>query len=184
MTDRERWLQINTFYCSALRCRLTPEQCEANRARPRLYKGGGWLDNRPPMPGPCEKCTAWKELCEQVYQKRKEVASMDETREEEGKKKKNKRYFVKCKLCGQMRPHHGRGLCAKCYSKLAMEGRLEEFPPLRVKGVNEEGVRVVVDFSFCPVVLEKIKRMAEEELRPLPMQIVYLLKKAITEEGE
>jgi len=180
----EEWLQLNTFLCPHGLGRISPEQCEANRARPRLKEACNWNVNLPPMPGPCEKCTEWKELCEQVYQKRKEVASMDETREEEGKKKKNKRYLVKCKLCGQMRPHHGRGLCAKCYSKLAMEGRLEEFPPLRVKGVNEEGVRVVVDFSFCPVVLEKIKRMAEEELRPLPMQIVYLLKKAITEEGE
>ena len=160
MSEKEKWLEVNTFYCERLRCRLTPEQCEANRARPRLKEAGRWLEsNRPPMPGPCEKCTEWRSLCKEVYQRRKEEAM--------GK-------VGVCKNCGEERHIKARGLCSKCYQKLKEEGKL----PTVEKPGPKKALRVVVDFGVCPVLYERLKERADEEMQPLATQIVWELKKA------
>ena len=32
-----------------------------------------------------------------------------------------------CRMCGEMKEHHGRGLCHTCYHRALIDGRLEEY---------------------------------------------------------
>ncbi len=73
-------------------------------------------------------------------------------------------------------------MCATCYSRLKKEGRL---PPLKKEtGVQKkkqetEAECVLIDFSPAPHLLEELKRRADEEMRPMEMQILWELKRAM-----
>ena len=167
----EEWLRVNTFICPHGLGRISPEQCAANRSRPRLGDGawglGENLTGTPVMPGPCEKCTEWQALCKEVYQRRKEEAMAK---------------VGICKHCGEQKNIKARGLCARCYEELKKKDKL---PPVEKPGVEKGKVlRVVVDFALCPVLYERLKEKADEEMRPLATQLLWELKKAFLLNGK
>ncbi len=168
----DQWLEENTFYCEAYRARITPAQCEINRAR----------DNQPGTPTmaptgitACNGCD-WermqkpdvgsqtseireekteeikKELKVRLERKKAENArrktdlqpapSYDDVyyrglqaletigMEEESVSKKNEKKKGICLECGEEKFIQGRGLCARCYSRLRNEGNLDKYPAL------------------------------------------------------
>ncbi|WP_319583934.1 hypothetical protein [uncultured Pseudodesulfovibrio sp.] len=100
MTDAEiqAWQERHTFECPHIRARITPEQCEANRARV-----GGWstTGNQPHKINQCERCTEYgaliKTVAERLPKEAKTVA-----------KRGN------CECCGRGPYALGGGLCGKC----------------------------------------------------------------------
>ena len=106
----------------------------------------------------------WQALCKEVYQRRKEEAMG----------------FGICAECGQNKTIKARGLCSACYQKLQKEGKLP--PKQKDSGLNQ--YRIVVDFSFCPVLFEKLKERAEAEMRPVNIQLLWELKKAFLLNGK
>ncbi|WP_028574339.1 helix-turn-helix domain-containing protein [Desulfonatronovibrio hydrogenovorans] len=57
--DAERFLAENTFYCSALKCRMTPAACAETRSRPESHEGG--FGYTPLKPHACKSCD-WEEM--------------------------------------------------------------------------------------------------------------------------
>ncbi len=80
------WQEINTFDCPHGLGRISPEQCKANRQRPK--NTGGFESSAPLQPAACSKCTQFQEMCNQVYIKRQ--ADNKPTR--------------KCRVCKKKRP--------------------------------------------------------------------------------
>ena len=61
--------------------------------------------------------------------------------------------------------------------------------PISKPGFHEEesisqGIAVTVDFGGYPAILEEIERRALEEIRPIPLQILFMLKAQISAAGE
>lgn len=109
MTDAEiqAWQERHTFECPHIRARITPEQCEANRARV-----GGWstTGNQPHKINQCERCTEYgaliKTVAERLPKEAKTVA-----------KRGN------CECCGWGPYSLTGGLCGEC-SKYRRAGEL------------------------------------------------------------
>jgi len=71
--------------------------------------------------------------------------------------------------------------CEKCteYKELCKQVERRRAMKKKEKQISQEELRIRVDFSKAPSLLTKIKQKAEEEFRPLEMQIIWELKKAI-----
>lgn len=83
------------------------------------------------------------------------------------------------------------GLCARCMGKRGAEAnarkradeKAKKSPgrPPGSKTGQDKGMVVSVDFGGYEEVLEQVKKKAQEEVRTLNGQVVYLLKKAMEE---
>lgn len=109
MTDTEiqAWQERHTFECPHIRARITPEQCEANRARV-----GGWstTGNQPHKINQCERCTEYDALIKTVAERLpKEVKAVAER--------------GNCECCGRGPYALAGGLCGEC-SKYRRAGEL------------------------------------------------------------
>jgi len=82
--ELEDWLRINTFECPHGMGRLSPEQCKANRRRPKSTA----TESAALQPSACSKCTQYDELCGQVYSKREQ----------------GNRPTRKCRICKNKKP--------------------------------------------------------------------------------
>ena len=168
--DIEKWLKINTFICPHGLGRLSPEQCEANRKRTEGKEA--WLLKLPPRPKQCGKCTEWKQLIKEVKQRRRAMSE--------------KKIGI-CINCKEEKPIQARGLCAKCYYHLKKEGKLPEKDKKRdIKDKTEQKktLKITLDFTNYPELLEQIKKKAEEEIRSVNSQIIWELKKALNEKSK
>ena len=154
--NQEEWLRINTFTCPHGLGRVSPEQCEANRKRKSVREGLSEVLK----PFACERCTEWKELCEQVKRRREEMAKK-----------------IICRECGKEAINHGRGLCQDCYKKLKEEGRLP--PPINKSVSDGRRSVVVVSFKEYMELFEQLQQKAKQEVRTLSEQIIWELKKAL-----
>lgn len=103
------WMDRQTFYCPHLTARMTPAQCEANRARKpsKMAFLGDMVFVRPKQ---CEACNDYKQLTATIGQKQE-----DTTMAKRGN----------CVVCGRG-PYAltGKGLCAAC-QKEYLDGRLK-----------------------------------------------------------
>jgi hypothetical protein len=104
-----------------------------------------------------------------------------------------------CKDCGEkppMSPHspycsscmQKRAIKARIKSKKASKGEKGEGPAVRStarrKETSKAGTVVMpVDFGRHREVLEAIVKLAEEEMRPLEVQIIYILKRYLKGSG-
>ncbi|MEZ7195415.1 hypothetical protein [Pseudodesulfovibrio karagichevae] len=112
MTDAEiqEWQERHTFECPHIRARITPEQCEANRARV-----GGWstTGNQPHKINQCERCTEYGALIKTVAERLpKEVKAVA--------KRGN------CECCGRGPYALSGGLCGKCSQHKTAGGLVRE----------------------------------------------------------
>jgi len=82
--ELENWLRINTFECPHGLGRISPEQCKANRNRPKSTV----TESAALQPSACSGCTQHEELCKQIYDKRK----------------KDNRPTRKCRICKSKKP--------------------------------------------------------------------------------
>lgn len=94
--DIEQWLKQNTFQCAL--GRVSPEQCEALRERPRFSETLGMRRMVPVMPRECENCTEWQE----------KIASF---------KSQKKKALGICKVDGCNEPAKVKGMCKRHYAQ-------------------------------------------------------------------
>lgn len=96
-----------------------------------------------------------------------------------------------CELCGERKtafPHVR--FCPRCLGKKGAKARIAnlapkaaalknagEAPPAPEKAPQNRNTKVMVDFSRHEELLKRVEEMAEEELRPLELQILSLVKR-------
>jgi len=150
------WLEINTFRCPY--GRITPEECEKLRSRPSAKE---YFRNRKSVlkvqkgkvllkPLVCEECMEWQKLAIEVYEKRKLFL-------EEQKQKK-------CELKNKVKG----GSVMKKTGQEQKQGQ-----------ERKDELKVLLDFSVAPELLEIVRKKAKEELRPLGLQILWELKMSL-----
>ena len=71
MTDQEKWLEENTFYCPHIKARITPDQCDLNRSR-TSSKSSFLGDMVFARPHACDDCSDYVELRKDVRKTREE----------------------------------------------------------------------------------------------------------------
>ena len=95
-----------------------------------------------------------------------------------------------CKLKKTISPKHD--LCGSCMAAKANQkrGKSQKLTGKGIKQEKTEGKRsisgintdiknmnVIIDFSDYPAVLNQLKKLADEQIRPIEAQIMFLLKK-------
>jgi len=101
-----------------------------------------------------------------------------------------------CKDCGEkptMSPHspycsscmQKRAIKARMKSKKASKGEKEEIRPTGHRKETSKAGRVImpVDFGGHRETLEAVVKLAEEELRPVGIQIIFMLKTCLKRPG-
>ena len=96
-----------------------------------------------------------------------------------------------CKTCG-LKPTISNNcpLCPSCMRKKSMESRKGKTAPVQArkrktkedkapaeKTPTIENMAVNIDFGTYPHVLKQVSDLADQEIRPLDLQIIYLLKR-------
>lgn len=126
--DKELWLKINTFQCKY--GRFSPEACEKLRERAEQLSSAKKIDDKTYLTKSicCKSCKEWKELSEEVYEKRRKYLEQLKARNEKevkGEKKKKKRSIkiIVCPLCKKEKRLYARGLCPACYDKVYRKNR-------------------------------------------------------------
>lgn len=103
-----------------------------------------------------------------------------------------------CKDCGE-KPPLGNGLyCARCLQRRAIKSRMENKkapkgkegekpaagPIAHPKETFKAGATAIrIDFGLHREVLESVVKLAEEEMRPLDIQIIFMLKGCLKRPG-
>ncbi|MFZ4437097.1 MAG: hypothetical protein ACOYOS_01590 [Syntrophales bacterium] len=93
-----------------------------------------------------------------------------------------------CKTCGE-RPTISDScpLCPSCMRKKSMESRKTAPVPSQRKKTKEdkhptekaptiENMAVNIDFGKFPLILKQLQDLADQEIRPLNLQLIYILK--------
>jgi len=131
LEEAEKWLEINTFECPF--GRVSPETCMKLRARPTLrewLKNGAHGKNPELRPECCEKCTQYKKLWKEVYEKRskfyakqkqknkKEVTEMAEKKSQRKKGPKVQVNFSKYTDIYEMLKRQAEEECREVYQQI------------------------------------------------------------------
>ena len=113
----------------------------------------------------CEDCPLFRGAT-------KEVSAMTE-------KKENTRICEDCKEKPTISPKHP--LCASCMARRSKQGREKE------KGIGQAeildsgpNIELVLRFGKHGYLLKEIEKLAEEEVRPVDLQVIYMLKKYLS----
>ncbi len=171
MTDAQsQWAEVNLFHCARLKADLSPEACEANRAKPIIGKGRTKeeYDSVPRgrkgqyRPISCEKCTDWDRLCSEVYVKRIQAGI-----------KKDRPVPAApgapewtCACCGeQCGKPAARGLGWGCYATLRDKGGLAAYPRKRRVNKKSSGQRIAAKVDRLRLVpKESAKKILGEKI--------------------
>jgi len=101
-------------------------------------------------------------------------------------KPENTRTCEECKEKPTISPKHS--LCASCMARRSNKNRPEKKKKDKAKGnkaARQEKIQqrgntdLTIEFGKHVAVLKEIERLAEEEMRPVPLQVIYILKKYI-----
>ncbi|MBN2468018.1 MAG: hypothetical protein JXD19_07690 [Deltaproteobacteria bacterium] len=91
-----------------------------------------------------------------------------------------------CEECGQKQViSHGSRLCASCMAKRSRKPKPETEAPKKCrhdKSAKPEKVPkqsasvVTIDFGKYVAILKQVEKLADEEMRPVDLQVIYILK--------
>lgn len=184
--DHEAWLAAHTFYCARLKASLTESACEKNRALPSL---GGKMDA--PRPGESAKRVFKPIGCEGCLGRKWMQLQGEKTMPEQKPRRS-------CMECGMERGIIGRGLCGACYLRLKKLGELNAKYPVQKGGRKPPTKKnltsaapteevppkttmeaVKLDLNKYPDLVDQLLRAAAAEVRDLPGQIIWELKRAM-----
>lgn len=95
--------------------------------------------------------------------------------------------LIECAECGRESINGGMGLCPSCYGKLKRQKQLQKIESLEraleEKSPPSDGIEecktVLVDFSRRPAVYEELLKRADTELRPLGLQVLWEVARAM-----
>lgn len=100
-----------------------------------------------------------------------------------------------CAICG-LKPTISDSCpyCPSCMRKKSIESRKQKIAPVRPqrKKTEEdkapagktpviENMKVDIDFSRFPAILEQLQELSDQELRPLDLQVIYILKQHLSQ---
>ena len=103
-----------------------------------------------------------------------------------------------CRICGKKPPlHKNNEMCPSCMSKKSWEKRrsknkVPDVPKKKpnVEGANhskekprepviEQNTAITFEFGEHATILREVEKLSGQELRPVDMQIIYMLKKQL-----
>jgi hypothetical protein len=176
---------MEQMYCAAYACWLQPAHCASRRTVAASgWDRGGFLS--------CADCGDWQTARRRVLDVSNlsgpvKPAPAGEAEKMETVKKDEK---TGCRHCGNGQLL-AQGLCKSCYTawrqgKLPELGEYRRIRPVvprnRKKQPAGENV-IAIDFSEHLTVLGRIRKAADEEIRTLEQQAMYLIKKGLEAVG-
>ena len=103
-----------------------------------------------------------------------------------------------CRICGEKPPLHKHNeMCPSCMSKKSWEKRKNKSKPSDVpkkkpntkgvtydkekqeKSVLRQNTAITIEFEGHAAILREVEKLSVQELRPVDMQIIYMLKKQL-----
>lgn len=97
--------------------------------------------------------------------------------------------MIVCAACGRESINGGGGYCPSCYGRRKRQKQIQQIETLEKAlaaksqdASEEQGAEcraVLVDFSRRPAVYEELMRRSDADLRPLGLQVLYEVARAV-----
>ena len=85
-----------------------------------------------------------------------------------------------CPSCLAAKRKYKKGPATKKADKGTKQAKMKEDTPAPAKVDCRLNMEVVIDFAKYPSILDKIKELAEDQIRPVDSQIIFILKSSLT----
>ena len=171
------------FSCEKYKCRMKKTECVGRQLRMNTARTRKWnfkniviVPSKTAFKG-CEDCEQGKNIKEEITGEKiiePVVAIVKPEQKERIVVDKDKKVCVKCKASDEKLK---RGMCIKCYNAWY---KLEAKRKDQKLAEEKEDLKITLNFTKHPEILEQIKEIAEKEFRGAKGQMMYILRENIS----
>ena len=196
------------FSCEKYKCRMKKTECVGRQLRMTIGRERKWnfksiviVPSKTAFKG-CEDCEQGKNIKEEITGEKiiePVVAIVKPEQKEKSMIDKDKKLCKKCRApAGKLK----RGWCIKCYNawyKLEVKRKDQKLAEEKSEGINvlsgkdfdidgidkekqqkEEDLKITLNFTKHPELLEQIRKVAEDNFRGAKGQMMYILRENIS----
>ena len=174
------------FSCEKYKCRMKKTECVGRQLRMTIGRERKWnfkniviVPSKNAFKG-CKDCEQGKNIKEEITGEKiiePVVAIVKPEQKERIVVDKDKKVCVKCKASDEKLK---RGMCIKCYNAWY---KLEAKRKDQKLAEEKEDLKITLNFTKHPELLEQIKKVAEDNFRGAKGQMMYILREDIRKLG-